>query len=189
MVRAGEGNRRPDRRRSQRLRNRVRPTNVDLHAIAVAADLGDAGEALDIAAHVDASGLSPERQFRMCIDVARAHAQRRHTGDALQALLKAEEHAPEQMYTRPGTAAHPRSAGTSRTTSARRTGQPSQTLHFPESVHERSSRRRPGFLYEADWRVVSQAMPDRSCQVMMVGVRPRKRWRCYDRCTSGALAR
>jgi transcriptional regulator with XRE-family HTH domain len=75
------------------------PTNVELHAIAVAVDLGDAGEALDVAAGVDAAGLSPERQSRMWIDIARAHAQRRHVGEAVKALLAAEEHAPEQVHT------------------------------------------------------------------------------------------
>ncbi|MFI7585926.1 helix-turn-helix domain-containing protein [Spongisporangium articulatum] len=75
------------------------PTNVELHAIAVAADLGDAGQALDIAANVDPSALSAERQSRFYIDVARAHTQRRHTGEALNALLQAEAQAPEQTYT------------------------------------------------------------------------------------------
>lgn len=75
------------------------PTNVELHAIAVAVDLGDAGEALDIAAGVDASCLSAERQSRLYIDIARAHAQRRHLGEAVQALLEAERHAPEQVHT------------------------------------------------------------------------------------------
>ena len=72
-------------------------TNVELHAIAVAVDLGDAGEALDVASAIDATGLSAERQSRMHIDLARAHAQRRHSGEALQALLTAEQHAPEQL--------------------------------------------------------------------------------------------
>lgn len=72
------------------------PTNVDLHAIAIAADLGDAGEALDIAAKVDPSHLSAERQARFHIDVARAHAQRRHIGEATAALMEAERIAPEQ---------------------------------------------------------------------------------------------
>lgn len=75
------------------------PTNVELHAIAVAVDLGDAGEALDIAAGVDAAGLSNERQSRLYIDLARAHAQRRHVGEAVQALLEAERKAPEQVHT------------------------------------------------------------------------------------------
>jgi transcriptional regulator with XRE-family HTH domain len=73
------------------------PTNVRLHMVAVAVDLGDAGEALDIAAHLDASGLSPERQSRLLMDVARAHAQRRHVGEALTALLDAERVAPDYV--------------------------------------------------------------------------------------------
>lgn len=75
------------------------PTNVELHAIAVAVELGDAGEALDLASTVDATGLSAERQSRLFIDLARAHAQRRHVGEAVQALLEAERHAPEQVHT------------------------------------------------------------------------------------------
>jgi transcriptional regulator with XRE-family HTH domain len=73
------------------------PTNVELHAVATAVDLGDAGEALDIAAGIDASGLSLERQSRLAIDLARAHIQRRQIGDAVAALLEAERHAPEQV--------------------------------------------------------------------------------------------
>ena len=56
-------------------------------------------EALDVASAIDATGLSAERQSRMHIDLARAHAQRRHSGEALQALLTAEQHAPEQLRT------------------------------------------------------------------------------------------
>ena len=73
------------------------PTNVQLHALAVAIDVGDAGEALDIAEEIDPSGLSPERQARFWLDIGRAHAQRRHIGDAVAAIKKAEELAPEQI--------------------------------------------------------------------------------------------
>ena len=72
---------------------------MELHAIAVAIDLGDAGEALDFASAIGVTGLSAERQSRMHIDLARAHAQRRHSGEALQALSTAEQHAPEQVRT------------------------------------------------------------------------------------------
>jgi len=72
-------------------------TNVELHAVAVAVDPGDAGEALDLAAKVDASRLSPERQARFLVDVGRAHAQRRHVGEATAALLEAEQLAPEHV--------------------------------------------------------------------------------------------
>jgi hypothetical protein len=73
------------------------PTNVELHAVSTAVDLGDAGEAIDLARAIDATGLSPERQSRMFIDLARAHAQRRHAGEAVAALLEAERLAPEQV--------------------------------------------------------------------------------------------
>jgi transcriptional regulator with XRE-family HTH domain len=73
------------------------PANVALHEIAVAVELGDAGRALRVAAAVDTSGLSPERQARMLIDVARAHAQRRQVGEAVTALRQAEDITPEQV--------------------------------------------------------------------------------------------
>lgn len=75
------------------------PTNTELHAVAAAADLGDAGEALELASQIDASGLSNERHARFLLDVARAHAQRRHVGEATAALLDAERLAPEQVRT------------------------------------------------------------------------------------------
>ncbi|MEU1176722.1 helix-turn-helix transcriptional regulator [Streptomyces sp. NPDC005820] len=74
------------------------PTNVEIHAVSTAVELGDAGLALEVAQHVDASALSPERQSRFLLDVARAHAQRRHVGEATAALLEAEVLAPEQIH-------------------------------------------------------------------------------------------
>ena len=73
------------------------PTNVELHAVSAAVDLGDAGEAIDLAAKVDATTLSPERQVRFLIDVARAHAQRRDVGEATEALLEAERISAEML--------------------------------------------------------------------------------------------
>ncbi|MFG2448316.1 helix-turn-helix domain-containing protein [Streptomyces sp. NPDC048512] len=74
------------------------PTNVEIHAVSTAVELGDAGLALEVAQQVDPSGLSPERQARFLLDVARAHAQRRHVGEAAAALLEAEALAPEQIH-------------------------------------------------------------------------------------------
>ncbi|MER6526794.1 helix-turn-helix transcriptional regulator [Streptomyces sp. NPDC001508] len=74
------------------------PTNVEIHAMSTAVELGDAGLALEVAQGVDVSGLSPERQSRFFLDVARAHAQRRHVGEATAALLEAEALAPEQIH-------------------------------------------------------------------------------------------
>ena len=73
------------------------PANVALYEIAVAVELGDAGRALRTAASVDPTGLSAERQARMLIDVARAHAQRRQIGEAVAALRQAEDITPEQV--------------------------------------------------------------------------------------------
>lgn len=73
------------------------PTNVEIQAVSVAVDLGDAGEALDIGAALDASGLSIERQARLAMDIGRAHAQLRHLEEALQSFLDAEQLAPETI--------------------------------------------------------------------------------------------
>ena len=73
------------------------PVNVRLYEIAVAVELGDAGRALRTAATVDTSGLSAERQARMLIDVARAHAQRRQISEAVAALVQAEAITPEHV--------------------------------------------------------------------------------------------
>jgi transcriptional regulator with XRE-family HTH domain len=73
------------------------PTNVAIQAVATAVDLGDAGEALEIGQTIDAAALSPERRGRLLMDLGRAHAQRRHLGDAVDCLLRAEEIAPETV--------------------------------------------------------------------------------------------
>jgi transcriptional regulator with XRE-family HTH domain len=75
------------------------PTNVEIQAVSTAVDLGDAGEALDIGERIDASALSNERRSRLLMDLGRAHAQRRHIGEALDSLLRAEELAPETVRT------------------------------------------------------------------------------------------
>ncbi|GHD90109.1 helix-turn-helix domain-containing protein [Streptomyces naganishii] len=77
------------------------PTNVALHEVAVAVDLGDAGVALRAAQTVDASGLSAERQTRFQIDLARAYAQRRQVADAVSALLAARGLSPELVRALP----------------------------------------------------------------------------------------
>jgi tetratricopeptide (TPR) repeat protein len=77
------------------------PTNVTLHEVAVAVELGDAGVALRTAATIDASALSSERQTRFHIDLARAHTQRRHSDEAVTALLKARRLSPEMTRALP----------------------------------------------------------------------------------------
>ncbi|WP_235215473.1 helix-turn-helix domain-containing protein [Phaeacidiphilus oryzae] len=75
------------------------PTNVEIQAVSIAVDLGDAGEAIEIGQHVDASGLSVERQARLLMDLGRAYAQRRQSGEALDCLIRAEHLAPEVIHT------------------------------------------------------------------------------------------
>jgi transcriptional regulator with XRE-family HTH domain len=75
------------------------PTNVTLHAVSVAVELGDAGEALDLARDIEPERLSAERQARYDIDLAQAHAMRRQIGEALRCLEEAEQLTPEQTRT------------------------------------------------------------------------------------------
>lgn len=75
------------------------PTNVEIQAVSTAVDLGDAGEALDIAEGLRTDGLSSERQARLLMDLSRAHAQRRQYADSLDCLLRAEGLAPEMIHT------------------------------------------------------------------------------------------
>ena len=72
------------------------PTNVAIHAVDIAVELGDAGQAIELAQQVDPTSLSPERQARYLLDVAQAHAMRRQIGEALHALQEAERIAPEE---------------------------------------------------------------------------------------------
>jgi tetratricopeptide (TPR) repeat protein len=75
------------------------PTNVTIHAVTTAVDLGDAGMALSIADELDVSDLSPERRARLELDKARAYTQRRQVGEAVAALLAAETLTPEYIQT------------------------------------------------------------------------------------------
>lgn len=73
------------------------PTNVAIHQVAVAAELGDYQRAADLGQQVDASPMPMERQVRHRLEVARAlHFQRRQP-DALALVLDAEVRAPEQV--------------------------------------------------------------------------------------------
>jgi uncharacterized protein HemY len=72
------------------------PTNVALHAVAVAVELGDAAHAIDLAKDIDPKRLSPRRQARYNIDLAQAHAMRRQIGEALHCLQEAERLTPSR---------------------------------------------------------------------------------------------
>lgn len=77
------------------------PANVEIHAVTASVDLGDAAMALELAERIDSGALSPERRSRLLLDKARAYSQRRQVGEAVSALLEAEELAPEQTRSHP----------------------------------------------------------------------------------------
>jgi tetratricopeptide (TPR) repeat protein len=72
------------------------PTNVAIHAVSIAVELGDAGQAIELGQRVNPDSLSPERQARYLLDLAQAHTMRRQIGEALHALQEAERIAPEE---------------------------------------------------------------------------------------------
>lgn len=76
------------------------PTNVAIHRVSVAAELGDAAEALRAATVVDPDRL-PEglrsRRAQMHLDLAWAQAQRKRDAESLLHLMEAERSAPEAI--------------------------------------------------------------------------------------------
>lgn len=76
------------------------PTNVKLHRISVATEMGDAAEAVRLAADVDTAQM-PEgltsRRAQVHLDLAWAQAQRKHDAEAILHLMEAERTAPEAV--------------------------------------------------------------------------------------------
>ncbi|GAB7180424.1 hypothetical protein ATKI12_0255 [Kitasatospora sp. Ki12] len=73
------------------------PTNVAIHRISTAMELGDVQIALDQGPRVDSSTLPLERRVRHALEIARAHSAQNRMDEALALLLDAEELAPEQV--------------------------------------------------------------------------------------------
>ena len=73
------------------------PTNVAMHAVAIAVELGNGQEALELAKNVPPGLLSRERRARYLIDVARAHLLVKSPERAVDTLLAAEEIAPQEL--------------------------------------------------------------------------------------------
>lgn len=76
------------------------PTNVAIHRVTAAAELGDPTEALRAAGSVDQDRLPTglnSRRAQMYLDLAWAQAQRRRDADAVLHLLEAERIAPEAV--------------------------------------------------------------------------------------------
>jgi hypothetical protein len=73
------------------------PTNVNIHRVTVAMDLGDVELALDLGPRIDTIGLPAERRVRHGLEIARALSARNLTEDALAEVLAVEQVAPEQV--------------------------------------------------------------------------------------------
>lgn len=73
------------------------PTNVAIHQVSTAVELGDLQVAVDLGPRVDVSALPVERRIRHQIEVARAYSAWNRRDEALTILLNAERDAPEQI--------------------------------------------------------------------------------------------
>lgn len=73
------------------------PTNVAIHQVATAGELGDVQVAIELGPQVDTTGLPTERRARHALEVARAMSARNQVDKALSVVLEAEQWAPEQV--------------------------------------------------------------------------------------------
>jgi transcriptional regulator with XRE-family HTH domain len=73
------------------------PTNVAIHRVATAAELGDVQVAIDLGPTIDTTPMPMERRVRHALEVARAYSKRNRLNDAQSTLLDAEQMAPEQV--------------------------------------------------------------------------------------------
>jgi hypothetical protein len=70
------------------------PSNVELHRISAALDLGDISQVIESGPRVNVDHLPVERQVTHLIDLARAYSLVTKDEDALQTLLSAEQRSP-----------------------------------------------------------------------------------------------
>lgn len=73
------------------------PTNVAIHEVTVAAELGDIGRAIAVGVPLDVTQMPRERRVRHQLEVARALSLTGHSSDAIAGILAAEVAAPEQV--------------------------------------------------------------------------------------------
>ncbi len=77
------------------------PTNVELHRLAVALDLGDVSFVVDHGQYLTTAGLTPERAAAGLMHVGRALALVARDDEALASLLDAEQVAPQLVRRSP----------------------------------------------------------------------------------------
>lgn len=72
-------------------------TNVAIHRVNIAVELGDIQTVLDSGLSLNTAAVPAERRVRYLLDVARVHALTGDRDDALRTMLAAERIAPEQV--------------------------------------------------------------------------------------------
>ena len=72
------------------------PTNVSIHRVSTAMELGDVQVALDLGPGLDTSGVPTERRVRHALEGSRALSSTNRREEALASVLDAEQLAPEQ---------------------------------------------------------------------------------------------
>lgn len=73
------------------------PTNVAIHRVATAGELGNVQVAIDLGPRVNTTALPMERRVRHALEVSRAYSSWNRQDEALSVLLDAEQMAPEQV--------------------------------------------------------------------------------------------
>ncbi len=73
------------------------PTNVAIHRVTVAAELGDIQNAIELGTGLDVRTMPRERRIRHQLEVARALSRSGRRDESVTALLSAEAGAPEQV--------------------------------------------------------------------------------------------
>lgn len=73
------------------------PTNVAIHRVSTAMELGDIQIAIDLGPSIDTASMPTERRVRHSLEVARALSTSNRRDDALGVVLSAEQLAPEQV--------------------------------------------------------------------------------------------
>lgn len=74
------------------------PTNVAVHDLSLAVELGDLQTAATLAPRVNARSLPVERRVRHALEVARVYTMTNEPDEALQVVLRAEHDAAEQVH-------------------------------------------------------------------------------------------
>lgn len=80
------------------------PTNVAIHAVSIAAELGDAAEAVRLSHQIDPSNLPPNltsRRAQLHLDLAWAYVQQRRDAEAILQILEVEQIAPQLVQYHP----------------------------------------------------------------------------------------